>query len=106
MGKHTNGLWQGKSCVTMNVCRFQRAHPKKSIWKEIMHIGVGGAVRKADRDPGKDRKRTMAKDGKEFKGKGFIAEFRKFITRGNVPDMAVGVRCPHCTSHLEENHAA
>lgn len=106
MGKHTNGLWQGKSCVTMNVCHFQRAHPKKSIWKEIMHIRVGGAVRKADRDPGKDRKRTMAKDGKEFKGKGFIAEFRKFITRGNVPDMAVGVRCPHCTSHLEENHAA
>lgn len=56
-----------------------------------MHIRVGGAVRKADRDPGKDRKRTMAKDGKEFKGKGFIAEFRKFITRGNVLDMAVGV---------------
>lgn len=25
------------------------------------------------------------------KGKGFIAEFRKFITRGNVLDMAVGV---------------
>lgn len=25
------------------------------------------------------------------KGKGFVAEFRKFITRGNVLDMAVGV---------------
>lgn len=25
------------------------------------------------------------------KGKGFIAEFKKFITRGNVMDMAVGV---------------
>lgn len=33
----------------------------------------------------------MKKDGKEFKGKGFIAEFKKFITRGNVLDMAVGV---------------
>lgn len=29
----------------------------------------------------------MAKE----KGKGFVAEFRKFITRGNVLDMAVGV---------------
>jgi len=29
----------------------------------------------------------MAKE----KGKGFIAEFKKFITRGNVLDMAVGV---------------
>ena len=48
----------------------------------------------------------MKKERKEFKGRGFIAEFRKFITRGNVLDMAVGVRCPHCTSHLEENHAA
>ena len=28
---------------------------------------------------------------KEFKGKGFIGEFKKFITRGNVLDMAVGV---------------
>ncbi len=64
---------------------------KKSIRWKIKHIRVGGAVRKADRGPGKDRKRTMAKDGKEFKGKGFIAEFRKFITRGNVLDMAVGV---------------
>nr|WP_302593929.1 large conductance mechanosensitive channel protein MscL [uncultured Acetatifactor sp.] len=33
----------------------------------------------------------MKKERKEFKGKGFIAEFRKFITRGNVLDMAVGV---------------
>ena len=45
----------------------------------------------ADRPPGKDRKRTMAKDSKNFDRKGFIAEFRKFITRGNVLDMAVGV---------------
>lgn len=29
--------------------------------------------------------------GKRDKGKGFIAEFKKFITRGNVLDMAVGV---------------
>lgn len=29
--------------------------------------------------------------GKKNKGKGFIAEFKKFITRGNVLDMAVGV---------------
>lgn len=29
--------------------------------------------------------------GKRNKGKGFIAEFKKFITRGNVLDMAVGV---------------
>lgn len=43
------------------------------------------------KNPGKDRKRTMAKDRKSFDGKGFIAEFRKFITRGNVLDMAVGV---------------
>ena len=28
---------------------------------------------------------------KDFRGKGFIAEFKKFITRGNVLDMAVGV---------------
>lgn len=28
---------------------------------------------------------------KESRGKGFIAEFKKFITRGNVLDMAVGV---------------
>ncbi|MCM1188297.1 MAG: large conductance mechanosensitive channel protein MscL [bacterium] len=28
---------------------------------------------------------------KKDKGKGFIAEFRKFIMRGNVMDMAVGV---------------
>lgn len=28
---------------------------------------------------------------KKEKGKGFIAEFKKFITRGNVVDMAVGV---------------
>ena len=33
----------------------------------------------------------MAKDSKSFDRKGFIAEFRKFITRGNVLDMAVGV---------------
>ncbi len=45
----------------------------------------------ADRPPGKDRKRTMAKDSNNFDRKGFIAEFRKFITRGNVLDMAVGV---------------
>ena len=32
----------------------------------------------------------MSKISKE-KGKGFIAEFKKFITRGNVMDMAVGV---------------
>ena len=38
------------------------------------------------RASGKGRKRTMKKVGK-----GFIAEFRKFITRGNVLDMAVGV---------------
>lgn len=31
------------------------------------------------------------KDGGKSKGKGFVAEFRKFITRGNVLDMAVGV---------------
>ena len=80
----------------------------------------------------------MKKERKEFKGRGFIAEFRKFIMRGNVLDMAVGViaggtdfsyltvtlgsgenapvlncgnfitavRCPHCTSHLEDEHAA
>ena len=29
--------------------------------------------------------------GKSDKKKGFIAEFKKFITRGNVLDMAVGV---------------
>ena len=28
---------------------------------------------------------------KKNKDKGFIAEFKKFITRGNVMDMAVGV---------------
>ena len=28
---------------------------------------------------------------KKNKGKGFVAEFKKFITRGNVLDMAVGV---------------
>lgn len=33
----------------------------------------------------------MAKDSNNFDRKGFIAEFRKFITRGNVLDMAVGV---------------
>lgn len=38
------------------------------------------------KENGKGRYRTMKKDGK-----GFIAEFRKFITRGNVLDMAVGV---------------
>ncbi|MCH5339711.1 MAG: large conductance mechanosensitive channel protein MscL [Acetatifactor sp.] len=32
----------------------------------------------------------MSKERKE-KGKGFIAEFKKFIMRGNVMDMAVGV---------------
>lgn len=31
------------------------------------------------------------KEGKKAGGKGFIAEFKKFITRGNVLDMAVGV---------------
>ncbi len=83
-------------------------------------------------------KYDMKKDRKNFDGKGFIAEFRKFIMRGNVLDMAVGViaggtdfsyltvtlgsgenapvlncgnfitavRCPHCTSHLEDEHAA
>lgn len=29
--------------------------------------------------------------GKKDRGKGFVAEFKKFITRGNVLDMAVGV---------------
>ncbi len=29
--------------------------------------------------------------GKKEKGKGFMAEFKKFIMRGNVMDMAVGV---------------
>lgn len=33
----------------------------------------------------------MDKEKKEFRGKGFIGEFKKFITRGNVLDMAVGV---------------
>lgn len=33
----------------------------------------------------------MDKGKKESHGKGFIAEFKKFITRGNVLDMAVGV---------------
>lgn len=33
----------------------------------------------------------MDKEKKESHGKGFIAEFKKFITRGNVLDMAVGV---------------
>ena len=32
----------------------------------------------------------MAKDKKK-KDKGFVAEFKKFIMRGNVMDMAVGV---------------
>ena len=40
---------------------------------------------------GKGRRTAMKKKGKDSKGKGFIAEFRKFITRGNVLDMAVGV---------------
>lgn len=31
------------------------------------------------------------KEGRKAAGKGFIAEFKKFITRGNVLDMAVGV---------------
>ncbi len=35
-----------------------------------------------------------------MKENGFINEFKKFIMRGNVMDMAV--RCPHCTSILEE----
>ena len=80
----------------------------------------------------------MKKDRENFDGQGFIADFRKFIMRGNVLDMAVGViaggtdfsyltvtlgsgenapvlncgnfitavRCPHCTSHLEDEHAA
>ena len=43
------------------------------------------------KNPRKDRKRTMAKDRKSSDGKRFIAEFMKFITRGNVLDMAVGV---------------
>lgn len=33
----------------------------------------------------------MGKGKKKFHGKGFITEFKKFITRGNVLDMAVGV---------------
>lgn len=33
----------------------------------------------------------MEKGKKDGKKKGFIAEFKKFITRGNVLDMAVGV---------------
>jgi len=46
----------------------------------------------------KDRRFFMGKENLEEKtkrsvekGKGFIAEFKKFITRGNVLDMAVGV---------------
>lgn len=33
----------------------------------------------------------MSGKSEKGKGKGFIAEFKKFITRGNVLDMAVGV---------------
>lgn len=33
----------------------------------------------------------MGKEKKKDKSKGFIAEFKKFIMRGNVMDMAVGV---------------
>ena len=33
----------------------------------------------------------MGKGKRMEKGKGFVAEFKKFITRGNVLDMAVGV---------------
>lgn len=35
--------------------------------------------------------RKAKKEEKVKKGKGFISEFKKFITRGNVMDMAVGV---------------
>lgn len=41
----------------------------------------------------KERKRTMKEMAKKLKKKkdGFFADFKKFITRGNVLDMAVGV---------------
>jgi large conductance mechanosensitive channel len=55
---------------------------KKSIKSENTGYGEPMGIRAS----GKGRKRTMKKVGK-----GFIAEFRKFITRGNVLDMAVGV---------------
>ncbi len=68
------------------------------VAKEILcYYGKGsdtqeaGRRAQADRPSGKDRKRIMAKDRKSFDGKGFMAEFKKFITRGNVLDMAVGV---------------
>lgn len=38
-----------------------------------------------------DKDKEKKNGRKKEKGKGFMAEFKKFITRGNVMDMAVGV---------------
>lgn len=42
-------------------------------------------------DAGGEAGGNMDKGKKDGRAKGFIAEFKKFITRGNVLDMAVGV---------------
>lgn len=66
--------------------------PLIEVW---LNLGYNIAIRQRDmevpyiKDERKDRLQ-MSKDGKG-KDKGLIAEFRKFITRGNVMDMAVGV---------------
>ena len=37
-----------------------------------------------------------------MKKKGFITEFREFIMRGNVLDMAIGVIMPHPSVRLQQ----
>lgn len=76
-GQVTNGLWQENSCDTINRMDLECQKSKAAVQTEKIY-------RKAGRQMGR-------KEKKDFQGKGFVAEFRKFITRGNVLDMAVGV---------------
>ena len=73
-----------KSCNL--ICRGLRpADPSDTDLISAAGLKAGGEIRKGGKQMGKE------KGKKDFRGKGFVAEFRKFITRGNVLDMAVGV---------------
>lgn len=74
-------LWRGLSCGTICLCeKIGQADPGKEI--------AGPKNCSASR-AGAEKEEGFRMSGE--KGKGFVAEFRKFIMRGNVMDMAVGV---------------
>ena len=69
MGKHTNGLWQGKFCVTMNVCRFQRAHPAEKHLEGNHAHRSGRSCPQGGPGPGKGQEEDYGKRREGIQGK-------------------------------------